>query len=180
MIDDRAAARIVSLLLTGGSARESLWAILDGARDETIFGRVDALRRQCCLYSGTLPWQLQVNAPYLVEVTSNDLAAGLVRSSWGNGWGVWFRAEANMETLRRHLRTFLRVTDYRGRRLIFRYYDPRVLRVYLPTCAPAELRTVFGPIRCFLTESDDAGALLRFEFRNEKLESATLPVVEAG
>ncbi len=30
--------------------------------------------------------------------------------------------------------------------LVFRYYDPRVLRVYLPTCSPAEFARFFGPI----------------------------------
>jgi hypothetical protein len=30
--------------------------------------------------------------------------------------------------------------------LLFRYYDPRVLRVYLPSCRPSELETVFGPV----------------------------------
>lgn len=46
---------------------------------------------------------------------------------------------------------------------MFRYYDPRVLRVYLPTCRPDELRTVFGPIRSYLVEGED-GSLIEFEF----------------
>jgi len=49
------------------------------------------------------------------------------------------------------------VKDERGNRLVFRYYDPRVLRVYLPTCSPSELRTVFGPIECFWAEGPKSG-----------------------
>jgi hypothetical protein len=37
----------------------------------------------------------------------------------------------------------------KGNRLVFRYYDPRVLRVYLPTCTPDELN-VIRPDRAFL------------------------------
>jgi hypothetical protein len=85
-----------------------------------------------------------------------------------------------MGTLRQHLRTFLRVTNQRGRRLIFRYYDPRVMRVYLPTCMPAELRSVFGPIRCYLMESPDADAVLRFERENDQLKFNSLPIAETG
>jgi hypothetical protein len=68
--------------------------------------------------------------------------------------------------LRRHLREFLRVRDEAGKRLIFRYYDPRILRVYLPTCWPAELNTFFGPISAFITEGESSGEIL--EFRNER------------
>jgi len=180
MIDAHTNSRILSILATGATARESLWAIVDGARHESIFGKVDSVRHQCCLYAGTLPWQLQVNAPYLVHLPDGDFTASLIHAAWGNSWGILFRSEASMETLRRHLRTFLVVAGQGGRRLIFRYYDPRVMRVYLPTCWPVGLRTVFGPIRCFLMESEDADAVLRFEFRGDKLESASLPIVETG
>jgi len=50
--------------------------------------------------------------------------------------------------------------------LIFRYYDPRVLRAYLPTCSPAELNTFFGPVTAFITEGENPGEIL--EFRNER------------
>jgi hypothetical protein len=180
MIDERTTRRILSILGAGAAARESLWAILDGARDPAIFGKVDSVRHQCCLYAGTLPWQLQMNAPYLVELPAGEFTASLVRAAWGNSWGIFLRAEASMETLRRHLRTFLRVADQQGRRLIFRYYDPRVMRVYLPTCLPPELRAVFGPVRCYFMESEDAGAVLRFEFRDGNLEPASLPIFETG
>jgi hypothetical protein len=180
MIDERTNRRILSILGAGATPRESLWAILDGARHESIFAKVDSVRHHCCLYAGALPRQLQVNAPYLVQLPDGDFTAGLVRAAWGNSWGILFRSEASMETLRRHLRTFLLVGDPGGRRLIFRYYDPRVMRVYLPTCWPAELRAIFGPVRCFLMESEDAGTVLKFEFRNDKLELASLPIFQTG
>src|SRR4051794_22615784 len=121
MIDERTGNRILSMLREGASARDGLWAILDGARDQSIFGKVDSVRHQCCLYAGTLPPQLEANAPYLVQLPEGDFTPGLLRAAWGNSWGVLFRSEASMEALRRHLRTFLRVTDQGGRRMIFRY-----------------------------------------------------------
>ncbi|HXK05665.1 MAG TPA: DUF4123 domain-containing protein [Verrucomicrobiae bacterium] len=172
MIDESTGNRILSILNAGATAREGLWCILDGARDESIYGKVETVRRrQCCLYSGTLPWQLQVNAPYLVELYDDAFTRDLVHAAWGNSWGIFFRSESSMAVLRKHLRTFLRVVDQRGRRLIFRYYDPRVMRVYLPTCLPVELDAVFGPIRCFLMESEEADSVLRFERVNHRLET---------
>jgi hypothetical protein len=69
-----------------------------------------------------------------------------------------------MIEVRRHLRTLFRVKDETGRILIFRWYDPRVLRAYLPTCLPAELHTFFGPIERFYCEGEDPGSLLQFGF----------------
>jgi hypothetical protein len=45
--------------------------------------------------------------------------------------------------------------------MYFRYYDPRVLRIYLPTCNAQELATVFGPVTSFVLEDADASTLLR-------------------
>jgi len=76
-----------------------------------------------------------------------------------------------MEELRRHFRGFLRVRDEAGRRLIFRYYDPRVLRPYLSTCWPKELDTVFGPVDCYLTEGEDAREVMEFRRQGDLLVS---------
>jgi len=58
--------------------------------------------------------------------------------------------------------------------MVFRYYDPRVLRVYLPTCVRSELRTVFGPIERFWTEGENPDKMLEFRFRERDLEERTL------
>jgi Domain of unknown function (DUF4123) len=62
------------------------------------------------------------------------------------GWGVVLASSAPSRELRRHLRRFLRVRSD-GRILGFRYYDPRVLQIYLPTCTPAETAAFFGPVQ---------------------------------
>ena len=46
------------------------------------------------------------------------------------------------------------VQDEGGQEYFFRYYDPRVLRKYLPTCTPEEVRSFFGPVRSFIAENN--------------------------
>src|SRR5262245_46615663 len=118
-----------------------VWTILDGARDEQIYrAYLGYSADRCCLSAGALPAELQMTAPYLVQLDRDDkFTRYLLDTGWGNSWGVFFRSDEVLERLRRHLRTFLRVTDESGRILVFRYYDPRVLRVYLPTCTAEEL-----------------------------------------
>jgi hypothetical protein len=146
------------------SSRTNVFAILDGARDERIYGAVHGCRLQkCCLYGGHLPWQLEMTAPYLVQLERDDpFNQNLFDRGWGNSWGVFLRTETGIEQLRRHLRGFLRVSDEAGKRLIFRYYDPRVLRVYLPTCLSAEIEQVFGPVSAYLMEGEHPGEVIEF------------------
>lgn len=155
---------------TRGNTRD-VWAILDGARDRRIYGfLLDSYLTYSCLYAGALPPDLEIAAPYLVQLEFEErYTRRLLELAWGKSWGVFLRCDARMERLRRHLRGFLRVQDYRGRRLVFRYYDPRVLRVYLPTCVPSELATVYGPIERFWTEGEEPGELLDFRFDRKAL-----------
>ncbi len=110
-----------------------------------------------CLYSGPLSAALEAAAPYLVQLDYDDPdTRRFLEHAWGNCWGVFLRCAAHAYTLRRHLREFLVVSDPDGKRLVFRYYDPRVLRIYLPTCTHYELIRFFGPIECIWVEGPDA------------------------
>jgi hypothetical protein len=156
----------------------SVWAILDGARDERIYPALRTSRLDYrCLYSGRLPKALEAAAPHLIELApAYSFTRKLIEQGWGNSWGIFLRIR-DSSNLRYHLRTFLRVQDEAGRFLLFRYYDPRVLRVYLPTCRPDELTAVFGPIGSYLTESDDGRSLLEFEFDEGQLQQRRISLM---
>jgi hypothetical protein len=141
-----------------------MWMIVDGARDPHVYSSLlGSYLQYSCLYAGDLPHQLEAAAPYLVQLEFEDrYTRRLIDDAWGNSWGVFLRCDETIERLRRHLRQFLKVQDWRGRSMVFRYYDPRVLRVYLPTCNNEEMRTVFGPIKSFYMEDENAETMLAF------------------
>jgi len=170
-------ARIEELLWPDG-ARPDVWMIVDGARTIEIFRMLlECHLEYSCLYSGTLSSDLEIAAPYLVQLDHGYRDTHrFIQRAWGNNWGVFLKSETSMKKLRRHLREFLVVRDTSGNRLVFRYYDPRVLRIYLPTCTPTELRSVFGPIECFWTESGTAEDMLSFHLRNGALVERNLPL----
>jgi hypothetical protein len=174
-------AAVEQLFWPNGGNR-NLWMILDGARDRRIYS--DLLNSHLiysCLYSGEVPFELEVAAPHLVQLEYEDKSTRtLIQRSWGRSWGVFLRSDARMERLRRHLRTMLVVRSWRGERLLFRYYDPRILRVYLPTCTQQELKSVFGPVQQFYTEAESCDALTRFEFTGGKLAQFDVDVTGAG
>jgi hypothetical protein len=164
-------ARIEKHLWPDGYKRD-VWMLVDAARDTRIFGlMLDCFYSQhSCLYSGRIPPAIESAAPYLVQLDYDDeKTRRFLSHAWGNGWGVFLNCNSRMETLRRHLRGFLVVRNPHGERMMFRYYDPRVMRVYLPTCTADELRTVFGPITRFSLESESRDSLLDFRFEREQL-----------
>ena len=172
-------APIDEILYPGGRLddRLSLYGVLDCARDRMIYLALLQSRLEFrCLYSGNIPRALEQSAPHLVEVLpSNRLTKTWLHQAFGQSWGVLVRIE-DTTALRHHLRKLLTVRDEQGRRLLFRFYDPRVLRVYLPTCRADELKQVFGPIDSFLTESDDGSSLLEFRLVRDELRVRSFPV----
>ena len=162
--------RIEEILWPQGERRD-IWMIADGARDRSVYSSLmSSYLTYSCLYAGDLAPALEVAAPHLVQLEHNDrYTRRILANGWGNNWGVFLRCDLNMQQLRRHLRHFLIASDTRGRRLVFRFYDPRVLRVYLPTCFTDELAALFGPIRYFWTESRVPGRMLEFSLQRGKL-----------
>ena len=67
-----------------------------------------------------------------------------------------------------------------GENLYFRYYDPRVLRIYLPTCNQEEMATLFGPVTAYLLEDKDPDLLLRFTPGPERVRLERLRPEEDG
>jgi Domain of unknown function (DUF4123) len=141
-----------------------MYAVLDAARDQRVYpGLVNAGGDYCSLYRGEQAEDLCEVAPYLVHLEPETaLTQWLINLGWGDHWGIFLGSAAAMPELRRHLRRFLMVYDAQGKPLYFRYYDPRVLRVYLPTCNGAELQIFFGPVLRFCIESEDGATLIEY------------------
>lgn len=151
--------------------RTEVYAVLDGARDELVHAWVQAsYLENHCLYAGELPAELIVTAPWLVRLEpGNRWTTKILARAWSNSWGVFLRTETTAARLRSHLRRFLRVRDESGRILLFRYYDPRVLRVYLPTCNSNELNTLFGPVQTWVAEDETGSSAIEFRMEGGKL-----------
>lgn len=142
----------------------ALFAVLDAARDEQVLPFLYGAGAQYqSLYEGLRGEELALVAPYLVALPHDAAALDeLVAEAWGASWGVFLRAGATFRDLRRHLRRLLRAELDDGQRVLFRFYDPRVLRAYLPTCMGDEAAQMFGPIDRYVTEGRRGETALRF------------------
>jgi hypothetical protein len=153
-----------------------LFALLDGARDPRVVKLLgqSGLEHEC-LFTGRLDPTLQAASPYIAKMVLGAPACErLIEEGWGKSWAVFVAARAGLGEVRRHFRTLLRVETEDRRKLFFRFYDPRVLRAFLPTCDAGQLQQVFGPIRRFDMEGPQSSHLVRFRLTHEPQAPATL------
>lgn len=162
--------RLLEVLTTA----EPLYAVLDAARDLAAYNwSKESGEEYQSLYDGDSARDLEMFAPYVVRFSKpSPLLRNLVAKAWGESWGIYLTSAASLPDLRKHFRHFLmvQIEGKPNKNFYFRFYDPRVLRTYLPTCTPQEIRQFFGPIGSFLLEDEDASRLLRFRAGGKGLE----------
>ena len=158
------------------AARPGLAAPLFGKGDVPVFGVLDGasvpkLVKQlfeqkpeyCCLYRGELEPDTASVAPYLVRLEPDSpFTEWVLRDGWGAHWGIFLTSAASLRALRNHFRKFLHAELLDRRTVLFRYYDPRVLRTFLPACNPAELGGFFGQIQSFVAEGETPETGVRY------------------
>jgi len=102
-------------------------------------------------------------APYLVRLgPRTDVFDWLWNDGWGNSWGIFVWSVATIDQLRAHFRKLTRVRTEDGKVLLFRFYDPRVLSIFLPTCEPAQIEEMFGPVMSFFVEAQHGASIVNY------------------
>jgi len=172
---------ITELLRIGAelSVSSTLYMLVDAARAKPIHPRLLALdpeTRAQSLYQGDIGVNLGHLSPWLVAMSERPEAAWFAETGFGQSWGLFVVADLAFEDLRRHLRKFNLVERPDRQQLVFRFYDPRVMRGFLPACAPEELRQFFGPIKAFLVETEAGDGMLRYSVEGGTLRETRLPL----
>jgi len=143
-------------------AAEPLFALVDAARDKSVPRLVgEAGSEAVSLYSGRRAERLASSAPYLLRITWERIPR-LTSELWGKSAGIVLGSTRPIAELRAHFKRLLTVETEAGDSVYFRFYDPRVLRVFLPSCTPAQARRFFGPAAWFLVEGQAGGPPIHF------------------
>lgn len=156
--------KVSSALARETPAQQSLYAILDSAREIDIAYRLLNSKdiEYVSLFKGRREEPIWDAAPYLVRCDSDSLFfRWILEKGWGNSWGVFLTSASLLEQLYSHFQQFLLIRTEEDKELYFRFYDPRVLRLFLPTCNPDQISQFFGPISSFLVEGEQSSILVR-------------------
>lgn len=140
-----------------GDPTLATYCIIDGAACEELLPQLDQHQPDhCCLYAGELEPDVEEVAPYLVRLVAEDSFTVWLLDSIGNKpWGIFCRAPSTLRELRKHFRQFLIVKGPDGENLYFRFYDPRVLAVFLPTCEDDQVAYLFGSVTEYISGMAD-------------------------
>ncbi|AKH65535.1 MULTISPECIES: DUF4123 domain-containing protein [Photorhabdus] len=125
--------------------KEKLYAVVDAATESRLLLILGHFKPPyTCLYDESLPPELLKVAPYLVEVTERFK---LYLEEWKTPWGIYLSTQADMKTLRRHLRKHLQVLlPGQDKPVFFRFYDPRNIWDFLNVLSDWEIHCFMGPI----------------------------------
>jgi hypothetical protein len=142
--------------------------ILDSAQIETELTLAQKLNSDGrCLYVGESEQSLKYVAPYLFSFqVGNDFSNWVVHMKKQCNLGYFINTKASFEQLYRHLRTLLFVQTEENEELYFRFYDPFVARIFLPTCDAAQIREFFGPINFLVLETETPGMYKQYWHEN--------------
>jgi hypothetical protein len=156
-----------------------IYAILDAARNEKIYPAIIKFDGEfCCLFGEDIPRTLAKASPYLVKLEpENAFTKWLFAEGWGDSWGIFLQSDASLEELGQHFRKLIKVRDEAGKEIFFRYYDPRILRVYLPTCNEMEIEEFSGPVQSFLLEEEKTDKLLRYSRDSNGIACETIALI---
>jgi hypothetical protein len=152
------------------------FAVLDGASVPDLPMRLYELRPpHYCLFRGELKPDMAEVAPYVVQIAPGTLFADwLLAECFGKHWGIFAHSRYSIKEMRRHFRALVTVYDEAGKPMIFRFYDPRVLQTFLPTCSGDELNMFFGTVDTIFAENIEEKSLVSYRLENEKLKQSEL------
>jgi hypothetical protein len=160
-----------------------LYAVMDAARNPRVRWLLqEAIDEHRSLYEGVQGRTLDEVAPYLVRFSADSkLVDRLLAAGWGDAWGIFFRSAAHPKEVRRHLRRFLMVSaDEPHERMYFRYYDPRVMREFLPEANARQRADLLTGIDRLFVEGPDGSLLTDQDLASQRggdraTESADVP-----
>lgn len=153
--------------------RFNTYAVIDGA---SVAGLMEALTRNkpeyCCLFSGKLSPELVQTAPYLIKLNYKSPIVEWLFDGWGNHYGIYAIIPENLHfnDVRKHFRSFLIVKSPDNKPLFFRYYDPRVLRMILPSSSGKQIHQIFGPTKLYILEGGEENSVLQYWLTTDKIE----------
>ncbi len=135
------------------------YLLLDGAQIDGLLQQVYRLQEapECALLYQKTPYaSLAESGPVLVRTQPGSSFFGHFQAHWQTTAGVHLISDAEPDHLHEHLRSLVHARLEHGGSVLFRYYDPRILPLWLESLSAEERDYCMGPVERFVIP-DEAG-----------------------
>ena len=119
-------------------------------------------------------------SPYIFvfELNSN-FSDWYFDNGWGKALGIIIYSKSSIKRLRKQLQFLLKVETTSRKEYYFRFYDPRVFRIFLPTCDLNQFNLFFNQIDFYVCEDENPKNALIFSLEEEELVTKIITEEEA-
>jgi len=127
----------------------------------------------CCLYSGSINEEMAAVAPYLIKAQEGSALLDWLLDNWGQNFGIAaiIPEQLSFDEVKKHFHSLLMIKHPEGRALYFRYYDPRVLRRFLPMSTPEQMPLLFDQIKLFVMEGEEPTLVTRYWIEGDQVQN---------
>lgn len=163
-----------------------LYAVVDAGNAPDFLDMIKTYNPPAsCLYNPPLQDGMDKLAPYLIELTSDDVKGWLAKQT--KAWGLYLATEDHTDfmKLRSHLRKYtFAMIPISEKPVFFRFYDPRVFWKITDALDDWQLHAFLGPIEIVSTYYDGQYKQDHFEERRKqfpnqiKMKSTYLTLTE--
>ncbi len=155
------------------------YALLDPIRIGLNFDKAYSLAIESVILRTSIqPEDFQTITPHLFPCeTDSQLYNWITSDGKGDSWGIFIQSQLDLDSLAGQLQKLLIVSmETDGRWVYFRFYDPRVLRSFLPGCQKDQLKEIFTGVETFYCEDEDDDFQLHYRLDNEQLKIERIPI----
>ncbi|MDM7920748.1 MAG: DUF4123 domain-containing protein [Pyrinomonadaceae bacterium] len=156
----------------------NVFAVVDGASIERLPVILHETKPpHYCLMRGELSPDLAEVAPYVVGlVRGAPFTDWILQQPLGRNIGIFATTRQSIREIRKHFRGLFTVYKENGDPMHFRYYDPRVIHKFLPTCEPDEIKTFFGPIDRYIAEEEGGAGVVVYSHDDGILKRSSIKI----
>lgn len=151
--------------------------ILDGALLENQLIQGEKLNAQCrSFYRGATDPEIEAVGPYIFTYpNSTSFQNWYIQNGLHKHWGILIDSPSSFDQIYEHFRKFVCFQSEDDQLLYFRFYDPRVLKLFLLDCDSVQLTEFFGPVTKFICEGENEDYVSIFSVDRGKLITEKVP-----
>ena len=143
--------------LTSGPS--NLYALLDACDESSVVQKINSLEKSqaASLYQGSAARDFYAIAPYVVAA-DQAFVDWIANNMLGRPWGYFLETDplVTLPKIRSHLRRFMMAKGPGDKDLYFRFYDPRVVTIFLKSFSSETVSRFWGPIQSILLFDEDS------------------------